>query len=81
MHTLKKPGTAAQKPVQAVPVELRPPAFAFSAGQRVSHAKYGAGTILSLSGSGGGQILEIDFDNGQLKKFSASLAPITPLED
>ena len=81
MHTLKKPGAAAQKPVQAVPVELRPPAFAFSAGQRVSHAKYGAGTILSLSGSGGGQILEIDFDNGQVKKFSASMAPITPLED
>ena len=81
MHTLKKPGAGAQKPVQPVSVELRPPAFAFSAGQRVSHAKYGAGTILSLSGSGGGQILEIDFDNGQVKKFSASMAPITPLED
>ena len=39
------------------------------------------GTILSMSGSGGGQILEIDFDSGQVKKFSASMAPITPLED
>ena len=80
-HALKKTVPAGQKPVRPVPVELKPPAFSFAAGQRVSHAKYGPGTILSLSGSGGGQILEIDFDGGQVKKFSASMAPITPLED
>ncbi|MBR5805103.1 MAG: UvrD-helicase domain-containing protein [Clostridia bacterium] len=81
MHTLKKPAPAGPKPAQPVSVELKPPAFAFKPGQRVSHAKYGTGTILSMSGSGGGQILEIDFDSGQVKKFSASMAPITPLED
>ena len=81
MHTLKKPKPAVQKPARPVSVELKPPAFVFRPGQRVSHAKYGAGTILGMSGSGGGQILEIDFDGGQVKKFSASMAPITPLED
>ena len=57
------------------------PAYAFRTGQRVRHAVFGSGTVLSVSGTGGGQILEIDFDAGQTKRFSASLAPVKPLEE
>jgi len=50
-------------------------------GMRVAHKSFGAGTVLSLGGSGTNRIVEIDFDNGQTKKFAAAYAPITPMED
>jgi len=50
-------------------------------GKRIQHKSFGAGTILSVGGSGSNRIVEIDFDNGQTKKFAAAYAPITLLEE
>lgn len=50
-------------------------------GQRINHKSFGIGTVLSLGGSGLNRIVEIDFDNGQTKKFAAAYAPITLVEE
>ena len=46
-----------------------------SVGSRVIHPSFGEGTVTSLRGD----IVEIDFDNGQSKTLALSIAPIKPL--
>jgi DNA helicase-2/ATP-dependent DNA helicase PcrA len=46
----------------------------FSSGQRVSHQKFGEGTILNAEGSGNSQRLHINFANVGNKWLMASLA-------
>lgn len=48
---------------------------AYSPNQRVRHAKFGAGTILSVEGQGSAQVVSIDF-GGTVKKFAAAFAPL-----
>ncbi len=57
------------------------PSYSFSAGMRIRHKIFGNGTVLRVEGSGLGQTLEIDFDNGKLKQLAAAYAPVVPLED
>lgn len=48
--------------------------------QRVRHATFGDGMVLAVEGAGSAQVITIDF-NGSTKKFAASFAPITLVED
>ena len=52
---------------------------AFKAGVKVSHPKFGRGTIISVNGVGGNMILNIAFEGVGIKQLSASLAPLTVL--
>ena len=45
-------------------------------GARIRHKSFGDGTVLSVTGGGSAQIVEIAFDAGQNKKFAAAYAPI-----
>ena len=50
----------------------------FSVGVKVSHPKFGQGTIVNVHGIGGNMILDVAFENGLgIKQLSASLAPLT----
>ena len=57
------------------------PRIALAEGLRITHSSFGSGTVLSLTGSGGAQIVEIAFDSGVNKKFAAAYAPIEILEE
>ncbi len=53
---------------------------AFSVGVRVSHPKFGEGTIVRVRGAGANTILDVAFTNGLgIKQLSANLAPLTVL--
>jgi len=45
----------------------------FAAGDRVKHAKFGPGTVLNTNG----KIIQIEFDDGSVKKLAAGMAPLT----
>ncbi len=45
----------------------------FAAGDRVKHAKFGPGTVLTTNG----KIIQIEFDDGSVKKLAAGMAPLT----
>ena len=49
----------------------------FSLGKKVSHPKFGAGTIVGMRGTGSNMILDIAFEGLGIKQLSASLAPLT----
>jgi DNA helicase-2/ATP-dependent DNA helicase PcrA len=46
----------------------------YSAGQRVRHAMFGLGTILSSKDMGGDVLYEVRFDTGETKKLMATFA-------
>ncbi|MBR5489404.1 MAG: ATP-binding domain-containing protein, partial [Firmicutes bacterium] len=43
------------------------------AGDRVSHPKFGTGTVLNING----KIIQVEFDDGAVKKLAAGMAPLT----
>ena len=43
---------------------------------RVRHAKFGEGVVLSVSGSGSGQIAKIDFTSAGQKQIAPGYAPL-----
>lgn len=45
-------------------------------GDTVKHKLFGKGRIVSIAGSGTGQIFEIQFENGMTKKLAAAFAPL-----
>ena len=45
----------------------------FATGDRVKHAKFGPGTVLTTNG----KIIQIEFDDGSVKKLAAGMAPLT----
>lgn len=47
-------------------------------GQRVSHAKFGSGTIISYEGRGAGARVQIQFDNVGSKWLAIGVAPLVP---
>ena len=51
----------------------------FSASDRVLHAMFGAGTIISARDMGGDVLYEVSFDNGQTKKLMATFAKLKKL--
>jgi DNA helicase-2/ATP-dependent DNA helicase PcrA len=52
---------------------------AFKIGVKVSHPKFGLGTIVHARGTGSNMILDIAFEGLGIKQLSASLAPLTVL--
>ncbi|MBO5052365.1 MAG: UvrD-helicase domain-containing protein [Clostridia bacterium] len=52
----------------------RKPLEKFGVGDRVRHAVYGPGTVLSARDMGGDVLYEVEFDNGQTKKLMATYA-------
>ena len=55
------------------------PAESFSPGDRVSHKKFGEGTVISASPLGNDTLLEISFDESGTKKLAAKFAKITKI--
>lgn len=51
----------------------------FSLGQKIVHKKFGEGTIVAMSGSGDDQELKIAFEQGGIKSFMATYAPLKKL--
>ena len=45
----------------------------FAEGDRIKHPKFGTGTVLSTNG----KIIQVEFDDGAVKKLAAGMAPIT----
>ena len=52
---------------------------AFKTGVKVSHPKFGVGTIVMVKGVGANMILDIAFQGLGIKQLSANLAPLTVL--
>lgn len=48
--------------------------------QKVQHDKFGVGTVMEISGSGGSMLVSIDFGAAGVKRFAAAYAPIKPVE-
>ncbi len=51
----------------------------FAIGKKVSHPKFGLGTVVGLRGMGSNTILDIAFEGLGIKQLSASIAPLTIL--
>ena len=49
----------------------------FKIGVKVSHPKFGGGTIVGARGTGNNMILDVAFEGLGIKQLSASLAPLT----
>ena len=64
---------------QAAKTASTPSAESFAAGDRVSHRKFGEGTVLSASPLGNDTLLEISFDTNGTKKLAAAFAKITKI--
>ena len=64
---------------QAAKSAAAPAAESFAAGDRVSHRKFGEGTVLSASPLGNDTLLEISFDTNGTKKLAAAFAKITKI--
>ncbi len=79
MHTLKKPQN---KPTGAAAIPTYNVASravntaVLTVGQRVHHKTFGDGNVLTVTGSGTGQVAEIHFDTGAIKKIATAYAPI-----
>ncbi len=52
------------------------PVDQFESGIRVTHPRYGQGTVLSTEGFGPKRMVRIDFDHGERKSFQLSKAPL-----
>lgn len=65
--------TAKTQPVNAVSSET------YIAGDRISHNKFGEGTVISASALGNDTLLEISFDNVGTKRLMANFAKIVKL--
>ena len=79
VHALTEPIGSKTSPPRIEVQPVRQEAPALTAGQRVLHKSFGEGIVLSVGGSGSGQIAEIAFDSGKIKKFAAAYAPIQPI--
>ena len=55
------------------------PAGAYPAGSKISHALYGAGTVLDSEGAGQDEKVTILFKDGIRKKFMVKFAPLQKL--
>ena len=55
------------------------PAESFAPGDRVSHKKFGEGTVISAAPLGSDTLLEISFDESGTKKLAAKFAKITKI--
>ena len=52
----------------------------FKLGQKVRHARYGVGRIISIEGTGANAMATVALEGLGIKKFALSIAPLTPEE-
>ena len=71
-------GLGASSPGAPAGVKPGGAAHSFAAGDRVRHAKFGVGTVVSAQKSGGDTILTVAFPGEGVKRLMASMAPIEP---
>ena len=48
---------------------------------RIRHDKFGDGTIIDVSGTGGSMPVTVDFDIGGMQRFAADYATLYPITD
>ncbi len=65
-------------PTEQPPVRRYPPHL-FKHGVSVEHPQYGSGMVVSVSGTGRNRSATIQFDDGLLRTFRLSHAPLTPI--
>ncbi len=53
---------------------------AYTGGDRVEHARFGRGVVISCELSGGDQMVTVAFDGAGVKKLALSLAPLTRID-
>ena len=58
--------------------ELQPVEADWSAGDRVSHPKFGVGTVVSVQERSGDVEIAVAFDGAGVKRLAQSLAPLSP---
>ena len=51
----------------------------FEVGKKVNHAKYGVGTIVSITGTGSSKVINVEFESLGIKSLLLDFAPITLL--
>lgn len=68
-----RPGVPSTPPPKAAPAEPSP-SVSFKAGDRVRHAKFGDGVIVSVAERGGDQEVSVAFPNLPIKRLLASYA-------
>ena len=72
-----KPELSKEMTTPVKPVQMRKaPLEVFTEGQRVSHATFGEGTILSAKKMGADTLYEVAFDNAGTKKLMATFAKL-----
>ena len=49
----------------------------FEVGKKVNHARYGIGTIVSISGSGSSKVVNVEFESLGIKSLLLDFAPLT----
>ena len=64
---------------QAAKAAAEPTGESFAPGDRVSHRKFGEGTVISVAALGNDTLLEISFDTSGTKKLAAAYAKITKI--
>ena len=79
--SVKTSGELARRPAIGNTTEKKTGAEKFgveklSEGDRVSHAMFGEGSVLSSRDMGGDVLYEVKFDNGQVKKLMATFAKL-----
>lgn len=55
--------------------------LSWKAGDKVTHKKWGQGTVVKISGTGNDMELDIAFPNQGVKRLLASFAPIKKVTD
>jgi DNA helicase-2/ATP-dependent DNA helicase PcrA len=63
--------------VGASPAQKPKASASFAKGDRVRHAIFGTGEIVSARQMGGDTLYEVRFDNGEIKKLMATYAKLT----
>jgi DNA helicase-2/ATP-dependent DNA helicase PcrA len=82
--TQKKEGGFTYGGVGRAPTAAKPAGgkdiSALRLGVRVSHPKFGAGTIVNVKGTGANTIVDVAFEGLGIKPLSANLAPLTVID-
>jgi DNA helicase-2/ATP-dependent DNA helicase PcrA len=61
---------------RAMPTPPAAPALIFAAGEKVSHPKFGTGTVVQAKADGAFQEVSVAFPGGGIKKLSTKYAPL-----
>lgn len=79
--SIELPHAARSTPAKAIiPKATVPAQTELAVGQKVSHVKFGVGTIIKVDGVGEDRLVSIAFDGAGIKKLSTAYAPLKVIE-